>query len=62
MAFDGGSSANPTGQHRNQPGQLRPVGLDVGQELLLGSVGDVVPQCLGEELVGSGEILLAVPE
>jgi hypothetical protein len=35
--------ANATGQRGNQPGQLRPVGLDVGQELFLGSVGDVMP-------------------
>ena len=38
------------------------MGLDVGQELLLGSVGDVVPEGLGEELVRGGEVLLAVPE
>ena len=50
------------GQRGNQPGQLRPVSLDVGQELLLGSVGDVMPEGLGEKLVGSGEILLAVTE
>ena len=32
------------------------------QELVLGSVGDVVAERLGEELVGGGEVLLAVPE
>ena len=50
------------GQGRHQPGQFRPVFLDVGEELVLGSVGDVVPEGLGEELVGGGEVLLAVAE
>ena len=38
------------------------MGLDVGEELLLGGVGDVVAQGLGEELVGGGQVLLAVAE
>ena len=36
--------------------------LDVGDELVFGRVRDVVAEGLGEELVGRGEILLAVPE
>ena len=34
----------------------------MGQELTLGGVGDVVAEGLGEQLVGGGQILLAVAE
>ena len=34
----------------------------MGEELVLGGVGDVVPERFGEELVGGGEVLLAVAE
>ena len=53
---------DPAGQSRDQSGQFGPVFLDVGEELVLGSVGDVVAERLGEELVGGGEVLLAVAE
>ena len=46
----------------NQSGQLGPVGLDMGQELVLGRMSDIVAECLGEELVGRGEVFLAVSE
>ena len=50
------------GQGRYQPSQLRPVRLDMCPELVLGTVGDVVPDGPGEELVGGGQVLLAMPE
>ena len=53
---------NSAGQGRNQSGEFGPMFFDVGEELVLGSVRDVVPECFGEELVGSGEVLLAVTE
>ena len=53
---------DPAGQGGHQSGQFRPVGLDMGEELVLGGVGDVVAEGFGEELVGGGEVLLAVPE
>ena len=34
----------------------------MGEELILGGVGDVVPQSLSEELVGGGEVFFAVAE
>lgn len=34
----------------------------MGEDLVFGCVGDVVAECLGEELVGGGEVLLAVAE
>ena len=36
--------------------------LDEAAKLVLGGVGDVVAERLGEELVGGGQVLLAVPE
>ena len=38
------------------------MGIDVGEELFLGGVGDVVTERFGEELVRGGEVLLAVTE
>ena len=54
--------ADAADQGRDQPGQFRPVDFDVGKELVLGSVGDVVADGFGEELVGGGQVLLAVAE
>ena len=61
VAFDGGRSGillARAGTSRTVPNR----GLDVGEELVLGSVGDVVAEGFGEELVGGGEVLLAVAE
>ena len=62
VALLGGRSRDPAVQCGNQPREFGPVGLDVGGELFLGGVGDVVAECLGEQLVGGGEILLTVSE
>ena len=62
VAFDGGEPRQPARQRRDQPGQLRTVRVDMGDELLFGGVGDVVAERLGEELVRRGEILFAMPE
>ena len=62
VAFDGPSPGNRLAKRRDQPDQLRTVHVDMRDELVLGSVGDVVAERLGEELVRGGEILLAVPE
>ena len=77
-AHDGGEQEEPLGvcvgspgrrqvgdaarQGRKDSGQLGPVSGHVGEELILRGVGDVVPERLGEELVGSGQLLLAVAE
>ena len=60
VAFEAGRSGISAGEVGDKLGQLGPVGLDMGQELVFGCVSDIVAECLGEELVGRGEVLLAV--
>ena len=62
VALEGGRSGIRLARAGDQSGQLRAVDSDMVQELLLGGVGDEVVQSLGEELVGGGEVLLAVTE
>ena len=47
---------------RTNRNQIRSVLFDVGEETVLGRVGDVVVEGLGEELIGGGEVLFAVAE
>lgn len=62
IAFDGGSPRQSARQHWDQPGQFGPVRVDMGDELLLGSVGDVMPERLREELIRRREVFLTMPE
>ena len=55
-------SRDPAGECRHDAGELRPVRRDVHAQPLLRRVGHIVPERFGEELVGRGEVLLAVPE
>ena len=52
----------PARKRRDQPDQFGPMGVDMGDELVFGGVGDVMAERLGEELIRRGEILLAMPE
>ena len=57
-----GQSLHPGAQGPAEPGQLGPVGGHVGGEHLLGGVGDVVVEGLGEGGVGHAELLVAAAE
>ena len=62
VALDGGRSGIRPARAGTSRDEFGPVGLDVGQELILGGVGDVVAERFGEQLVGSGEVLFAMAE
>ena len=53
---------DPVSQSGHETGQLGPVLFDVGDQLILAGMADKVAQGLREQLVGSGQPLLTVPE
>ena len=62
VAFDGGRSGIRLARAGTRREPVRSHGRRRGEELILGRVGDVVAEGFGEELIGGGEVLLAVAE
>ena len=62
VAFEGGRSGNLLARAGANRASSEPWVLDVGNQLILGGMGDVMPEGLGKELVGGGQVLIAVAE
>ena len=57
-----GQLREPPRQGWDQRNQIRFMLFDVGEETVLGGVGDVVVQGFGEELIRGGKVFFAVAE